>query len=291
MTMTNLASFIKKTNNDAWHTILAAGTDRNIVVYDSAVGAQRATPSSPAKINAETKQVQRRLEEVMPVKFYIVGGFVRDRILGVKSKDVDYSVEAPSYQAMKDEILRRGGEIFLETPQYLTIRARMPELGAADFVLCRKDGSYIDGRRPEEVEPGTLYDDLARRDFTMNAIAMTEDGVYIDPFCGQDAIKRGEIVCVGDTKTRFGEDYLRMLRAIRFCITKDMNISVPIGQCLRNPVLVNNLQHVAIERVREELLKCFHHNTPRTLNILSMFPYVLEQVFMRELWLKPTLEK
>lgn len=227
----------------------------------------------------------------MTVKMYLVGGYVRDKILGVKSKDMDYSVEAESYAAMKEAIEQRGGDIFLEKPEYLTIRARVPGLGAADFVLCRKDGIYIDGRRPEDVEPGTLMDDLARRDFTMNAIAMSEDGEYIDPFEGRDAIEHGIIRCVGEAHDRFAEDHLRMLRAIRFAITKNMHMVPVIYDCLEDPDMVDKLAKVSIERVREEMLKCFHHSTLDTLRLLGDLPLVRDVVFGSGLWLKPTLEK
>jgi tRNA nucleotidyltransferase/poly(A) polymerase len=222
---------------------------------------------------------------------YLVGGYVRDKILGVKSKDMDYSVVAPSYEAMRAEIERRGGDIFLEKPEYLTIRARVPELGAADFVLCRKDGSYIDGRRPEDVEPGTLMDDLARRDFTMNAIALSEDGEYIDPYEGRYHIEQGLIACVGNPKDRFSEDYLRMLRAIRFSITKKMRLAPSIMQCLVDPTMAEKIRDVAVERVREEMLKCFHADTPCMLQVLEDLPHVKRAVFGGDLWLKPTLEK
>jgi len=169
----------------------------------------------------------------------------------------------------------------------------VPDLGAADFVLCRKDGSYIDGRRPEDVEPGTLLDDLARRDFTMNAIAMTEDGEYIDPHGGLNHINQRIIVCVGNPQDRFSEDYLRMLRAIRFGITKHMMLSYEIESCFDIPKMVSKIGDVAVERVREEMLKCFHHDTPATLCVLEAFPLVCEAVFGSDsgLWLKPTLEK
>ncbi len=102
------------------------------------------------------------------VKIYLVGGSIRDQLLGLKSKDLDYAVEAGSYEEMRDYI-KENGKIFLETPEYLTIRAHLKNGEPADFVLCRKDGEYSDGRRPDKVTPGTLYDDLARRDFTVNA--------------------------------------------------------------------------------------------------------------------------
>lgn len=226
----------------------------------------------------------------MSVKFYLVGGAVRDKLLGLESKDMDYAVEAPSYQDMIAAIKERGGEIFLEKPEYATVRAKVPNLGTADFVLCRKDGYYSDGRRPDSVAPGTLLDDLSRRDFTINAMAIDEAGKIIDPFNGQNDLKNKEIKCVGNAKDRLTEDSLRMLRAIRFAITKDMTISEDIDWFMYygNPELIKN---VSVERIREELYKCFKHNTPKTLHYLQAYHCMTEIIFENGLWLKPTLEQ
>ena len=229
-------------------------------------------------------------EFIMEAKFYLVGGAVRDEILGLKSKDLDYSVEAESFDAMRQAILDRGGEIFLETPQYFTIRAKVPKMGACDFVLCRKDGNYEDGRRPESVEMGTLLDDLGRRDFTMNAIAKGEDGSYIDPFGGIRDLRRGVICCVGNPMDRFTDDYLRMLRAIRFSIVKRMRIDRDVNDailCLRAKIA-----EVSVERIREELLKAFMFDTVETLGMLHH--YGLDKILFTKklgLRLKPTLEE
>jgi len=84
----------------------------------------------------------------MNVKFYQVGGSVRDKIMGIKPHDIDFAIGAESFGAMREAILAMGGKIFLEMEKFFTIRANLPELGSADFVLTRKDGSYSDGRRP-----------------------------------------------------------------------------------------------------------------------------------------------
>ena len=226
----------------------------------------------------------------MDIKFYLVGGAVRDEILGFSSKDLDYSVEAPSYNAMRDEIVKRKGEIFLETPEYFTIRAKVPKMGACDFVLCRKDGQYSDGRRPDKVEMGTLYDDRARRDFTMNAIAKAEDGSYIDPHDGQLDIADKLINCVGHAEDRFAEDYLRILRAIRFAVTKKMRLSQDTYDAIQK--YKDKVMEVSVERVREELYKAFKFDTVKTL--VALHEFGLEHIVFDKAYglrLKPTLEK
>jgi tRNA nucleotidyltransferase (CCA-adding enzyme) len=158
-------------------------------------------------------------------RFFQVGGSVRDKLLGVKSKDIDYAVECESFDAMREAILAKGGKIFVETPQYFTIRANVPVLGATDYVLCRKDGAYSDGRRPDSVEVGTIFDDLARRDFTVNAIAIdTETGALIDPHGGAQDLTARVLRCVGNPVDRFNEDRLRIFRAARFSLTKGLTV-------------------------------------------------------------------
>lgn len=226
-------------------------------------------------------------------KFFVVGGFVRDELLGVKSKDIDFAVEAGSFDEMRQAILDKGGSIFLETPEYLTIRARLPKVSGADFVLCRKDGKYVDGRHPESVEVGTIMDDLARRDFTMNAIAKTEDCEYLDPFKGKVDIDARLIRCVGEPIERFQEDYLRMLRALRFAITKNFDLHNSIDWCLQDKTLCLGLTTVSGERVREEMFRCFKANTLRTLELLEKYTFVKRAIFGLDnnLWLKPTFEQ
>lgn len=225
------------------------------------------------------------------VKLYKVGGCVRDKIMGVRAKDIDIACEAKSFDEMRDYVLSTGGKIFVEKPEYNTIRAHLNGEDA-DFVLCRRDGTYSDGRRPDSVEIGTIYDDLARRDFTMNAIAQDmETGQLIDPFGGQEDIKLKRIKCVGNTYARFGEDSLRMLRAIRFGITKGMFLSWTIEEFLKSPYNAELLLNVSQERIREELNKCFAHDTGLTLQVLEVFPHVREVLFSRGLKLTATMKQ
>lgn len=224
------------------------------------------------------------------MEMFQVGGAVRDEILGVPSKDIDFTVVLPPvegdpFRAMVNRLKLQGFEIFLESPEYFTVRARFPKgdvsaLPAglvryslvnltADFVLARKEGDYSDGRRPDAVEPGTLMDDLRRRDFTMNAIAKDSDGNLIDPFGGQEDIANKMIRAVGDAHQRIVvEDALRGLRAIRFSVTKGFIISEEVGAVLGSQDFREALGSISTERIQGELDKAFKVNTPTTMRIL-----------------------
>jgi tRNA nucleotidyltransferase/poly(A) polymerase len=231
----------------------------------------------------------------MTIKTYQVGGYVRDKLLGVQSKDIDYAVEAPSYEAMVAWINERG-KIFLEKPEFLTVRAHLHDGEPADYVLCRKDGAYSDGRRPDIVEPGSLFDDLRRRDFTVNAIAFDEETQqYIDPHGGMYDLETRELRCVGRAKDRFTEDALRMLRAIRFSITKDITMSGDIVDSFYDKELLALLRDkISTDRKRDELEKCFRFDTSKTIKTLmylGMETTLLRDIFKAPsgtIWLLPT---
>jgi tRNA nucleotidyltransferase (CCA-adding enzyme) len=228
----------------------------------------------------------------MNVKFYQVGGCVRDRLMGLKPKDIDFSVEAESYEAMRAAIVERVGResrIKVEKPEFVTIRAVDAKLGGVDFVLCRQEGDYSDGRRPDTVRVGSLADDLARRDFTVNAMAEDDDGRIIDLFGGQEDLRRKLLRCVGNAKTRLTEDSLRMLRAIRFMITKGFSSDEELEMFLRDKDNAELLRNISIERVREELKKCFDYDTLKTLKMLSFYDNIRNVIFSQNLKLEPTV--
>lgn len=242
------------------------------------------------------------------VKFYEVGGCVRDSLLGLRSNDIDYTVTAPSYEAMKQAILNEySGHIFQEREEFLTIRARVTiktgEEGithgehnyivpllqdtCADFVLARKDGQYFDGRRPDTVIPGTLKDDLDRRDFTINAIArdpVTKE--LIDYHQGILHLNSRELYCVGNTMDRFKEDGLRIIRALRFLSRFNFTPSPSIDEVLSSAnVFVPLLAGVHRERIRTELEKMLNHSTSDTFwwldNYFSLGCYILNRVKLK----------
>jgi tRNA nucleotidyltransferase/poly(A) polymerase len=240
-------------------------------------------------------------------KFYEVGGCIRDEILGIESKDIDY-VAVPCDELLMDVtsahsmfnilsgfLKEEGFEIFLETPNCFTIRARFPKnhkySGVADFVMSRKEVGYIPGTRTPIIEPGSLYDDLVRRDFTLNALAKDEDGNIIDFFNGREDLENKILRTPIETETTFNDDPLRILRAIRFSITKGFEIPREMWHIIYWYDYPNKMGVVSTERVREELYKCFKYDTIETLERLRQFPHLTEYIFRdNKLWLKPTME-
>lgn len=242
-------------------------------------------------------------------KIYQVGGSVRDEILGVQSKDIDYvavpdeellskfSEASDMFQVLVDYLKDEGYELFLITADCYTIRAKFPKLSpneglVSDFVMARKEIGYIPGTRTPIVKPGTLYDDLERRDFTLNALAKDENGNIIDYFNGIEDLKNRVLKTPLDMKVTFDDDPLRILRAIRFSITKRFTITFDMWHEITHYDVENKMSVVSTERIREELFKCFKYNTIKTLEKLSEYPHLRNYIFKNNiLWLKPTLEK
>ncbi len=219
------------------------------------------------------------------MEMFEVGGCVRDAFMGVKSKDVDFVVLAPSFDAMREELIAQGFTIHVEKPEFVTIRAGVPKGHSlrertkdADFVLARKDSATGDGRRPDFVEPGDLMDDLARRDFTVNAIARAVDGRIIDPFGGRAAIEFRRLEFVGDPEQRIREDGLRVIRGFRFMVTKGLHPSAPTATAMVSPLAVEMLAQVSTERIRDELERMFAHDTLATLAVIESMPATMREV-------------
>lgn len=245
------------------------------------------------------------------IQMYLVGGAVRDFKLGVKTKDYDYSVvvdpalglsTTEAYAFMRDHLKDLGYKLFLETPEHVTIRAQFPtdhtlpydtRTGlTADFVLARKEGPYSDGRRPDWTEVGTLDDDLSRRDFTVNAMALDFYNNLIDPFNGAKDLENRVLRAVGDAGERLTEDALRAFRAIRFAITKGFNIDYELDYAMRTVRVVDALENnISAERIKDELHRCLTFDTMGTLELLmNQYPDYIRLLDKKGIWLKPVME-
>lgn len=250
-------------------------------------------------------QIQNSNFNPIHFQFYEVGGCIRDELLGIQSKDVDFAVVADNsftdvnsaFNELTNWMEINRFNIFESRPQFLTIRAQVPEdhplrsrTIVADFVLARRDGPSSDGRRPDWVIPGTLLDDLSRRDFTVNAIARSQEGQLIDPFGGREHLKTMELHFVGDPNQRISEDGLRVMRAFRFVITKGFTFNDDHARILHSEFAADMLRKVSVERIREELNKMLRVDTLRTLSMFGGFStHTKEAIFRNGLRLEATL--
>jgi len=206
------------------------------------------------RIPNEVTDILLRLERA-GFEAYAVGGCVRDLLLGRAPNDWDVTTNA------KPEDIQK---IFSDTfyaNQFLTVTVKT---GSADDTLAevevttyRAEGQYTDSRHPDEVRfANTLQEDLSRRDFTMNAIALggvDEDHALIDPFDGRGDIEKKVIRAVGEAEERFEEDALRMLRAVRLACQLDFAIEKGTHAALKKNA--DAISRISEERIRDEFIK------------------------------------
>ena len=179
---------------------------------------------------------------------YFVGGSVRDTLLGAPIHDVDIASSAfPEevkvlFNRTVDTGIQHGTVMVLDHGE------------GYEITTFRTESTYTDFRRPDSVTfVRSLSEDLKRRDFTINALAMRHDGEVVDLFDGLSDMKNGIIRAVGDAETRFTEDALRMMRALRFSAQLGFRIADDTRQALRD--LAPNLTKIAVERIRVEFEK------------------------------------
>lgn len=178
----------------------------------------------------------------------VVGGAVRDAILGRPAHDVDVATNA-----MPEEVKSVFNHTVDVGIQHGTVLVIVPA-GPVEVTTYRTDGDYIDHRRPEEVQfVRSLKEDLQRRDFTMNAIAMRRDGTFIDYYGGRQDIEAGVIRAVGNAQRRFTEDALRMLRAVRF--SAQLGFVIESETLAAMQIKAADISWIAKERIKAELDK------------------------------------
>lgn len=183
---------------------------------------------------------------------YIVGGCVRDSIMGRDPHDWDICtpVLAPELQVLFEE---KGYKVVPTGLQHGTVTVVIDGEGY-EITQFRRDGIYTDGRHPDNVEfTSNLIEDLERRDFTINAMAYNPMTGLIDLFDGMRDIRNRRIVCVGSARERFKEDALRILRAIRFAAQLDFSISSDTS--FEILMQYKNLENISIERINSEFVK------------------------------------
>ena len=202
---------------------------------------------------------------------YIVGGCVRDSIMGKEPKDWDICTSATpdqikavfgGYRTIDTGIRHGTVTVVLSNDQY-------------EITTFRVDGNYSDARHPDSVRfVSDIIEDLARRDFTMNAIAYHPKEGFIDPFGGCGDIEIGYIRCVGSPEERFSEDPLRILRAMRFSSVYGLEMADSVWKNAKN--MSHLLSSVSKERISSELTKilCGYNCT----KVMRIFPCVMLKI-------------
>lgn len=203
-------------------------------------------------INKELKNAKEIMSKLNENGYdaYLVGGYVRDKILGLVSNDIDITTNATPEEVKN--IFNKTVDVGIEHGTVAVLLGG----GTYEVTTYRVEGKYTDYRRPDEVSfTRNLKEDLNRRDFTINALAEDKHGNIVDYFNGLNDINKKIIRTVGDSDERFNEDALRMLRAIRF-VSK---LGFKIDLTTLNAIINNNsnIQYISVERIYSELNKLY----------------------------------
>lgn len=205
---------------------------------------------------------------------YIVGGAVRDFLLGKEPKDYDIATNCLPDQVQN---LFKDKKIILIGKEYGTINI-VNEGRNIEVTTYRSDGQYLDGRKPSYVSfSSDLEEDLKRRDFTINALAYNSNTGIVDIFSGMEDLKNKSIKTVGQPYKRFSEDYLRILRGVRFASQLEFTISDQTFQAMID--LRHKLSEVSSERIRNEFFKVLLSNKPSIGINLLKDTGILEKIF------------
>ena len=198
-------------------------------------------------------------------KAYIVGGFVRDYLLGIESNDIDITTNATPKELQ--EIFE---DSIIDLSDYGSVTVMIKNI-RYEITTFRKEIKYIDNRKPVEIEYiDDLYEDLKRRDFVINTICMDKNGDIIDFLNGQEDLSKRVIETVGKAREKLEEDSLRILRAIRFATNLDFELSEEIKEAI--PEVKHLLKNLSYNRKKEELDKIFASaNVKKGIELLLHF--------------------
>ena len=237
----------------------------------------------------EVSEIARRLAEA-GFEAYLVGGCVRDMLLEREPKDWDIATNATPDEVLKvfpESVYENAfGTVGVKTAAALGLNdedaAHLDEkLRVIEVTTYRIEGKYTDRRHPDEVTfARTIEEDLSRRDFTVNAMAMSMAGAIVDPYGGRKDLDRRVIRTVGDPEARLREDALRLMRAVRFAAELDASLEAATKRAVAD--CARELDLIAKERVRDELSKMLM--TPRAaqavimLEELGLLRYVLPEL-------------
>ncbi len=225
-------------------------------------------------IPKEVKQIIEKLKEA-GFEAYIVGGCVRDFLLATEPKDWDVTTNAKP-----EEIQKVFPGSFYEN-NFLTVTVLTEAKTEIEITTFRSEAKYSDKRHPDEVKYAkTLEEDLSRRDFTVNAMAMNLEKEIIDPFGGQEDLQKKIIRTVGNPDERFGEDALRMLRAVRFATSLNFTIEEKTAEAIKKNSIW--IEAISKERIRDEFVKIIMADSPadgiELLRKLGLLKFILPEL-------------
>jgi len=226
--------------------------------------------------------IKKMLVELSDTGFeaYVVGGSVRDWLLGQEPKDWDITTKARPEQILKlfidAKYENRFGTVIVP---FRTDDGTVTDV--VEITTYRSEQGYSDRRHPDEVIfEDKLENDLARRDFTINALAMDASGKLVDIFGGEKDLKKKIIRTVGEPEDRFKEDALRLLRAVRLSVQLNFSIEPKTERAMLK--LAGSIKFVAAERIRDELIKILSSDKPAEgidlLHRLKLLQYILPEV-------------
>ena len=225
---------------------------------------------NPIQIPPAAGEALRRLE-AGGYEAYAVGGCVRDALLGRKPNDWDLTTNARPQEVLAVFSDCQTAETGLRHGTVTVLLDGEP----LEITTYRRDGAYADNRHPVQVTfSDTVEDDLARRDFTVNAMAYHPVRGLCDPYGGQADLRAGIIRCVGDPATRFHEDGLRILRAVRFAAVLNFSVDSATDRAVRDCRRL--LGNIARERVRVELDKLL--TGEGCVPVLRAYPEIVAEI-------------
>ena len=209
------------------------------------------------RIPADVLGVCKRLRE-RGHRGWVVGGCVRDLLRGAPAKDWDVATDA-----RPEEVVASFRRVIPTGIQHGTVTVMIQGTGY-EVTTLRGEGAYTDGRRPDSVEfVDDITKDLARRDFTFNAMAIDPiDGHLVDPFGGAKDLEASVVRAVGEAEERFAEDGLRVLRAARFAATLRCSIDDATKRAMASNRALSTFKKVSAERVRDEWMKSMRAPAP-----------------------------
>lgn len=230
----------------------------------------------------KSRTVITRLNE-LGYEAVFVGGAVRDFLLGKEPTDIDIATSATPEQVKS--VFKNTIDLGTEHGTVLVIESGEP----IEVTTYRTEGTYSDNRRPDEVHFVTsLEEDLKRRDFTINALALRIDGEVVDPFNGREDLSTKTIRAVGNASERFNEDALRMIRAVRFVSVLGFELESSTKESITT--LSSTIKTLSVERIKTEFDKLFQgrfaHDALKLLTETNLSEELPLFPSLQEAWLK-----